>query len=593
MLGRLLFVIIVLQGCSGSPPPGTDQEPDAPSPPNVIVILSDDQGWGDFSFTGNRNLATPSIDRLGYEGAYFENFYVQPVCSPTRAEFLTGRYAVRSGVYDTSEGGERIDLDESTIAEMFLEAGYATAAYGKWHSGMQYPYHPNGRGFEDFYGFCSGHWGSYFSPMLEHNGEIVYGEGYLPDDLTDHGLAFIDAHRDEPFFLYLPYNTPHSPMQVPDSLWERFENRELGMTAGKRYEENPGFTRAALAMCENIDYNVGRILAKLEALGLDDNTIIVYFNDNGPNSYRWNGGMKGRKGSTDEGGVRSPLFIRWPGKVAPGQTVTGVAGAIDLLPTLAGLTGVDVPDGKPLDGISLADALLSARPPDDRVLFNQWNGRISLRNARFRLDTDGALFDIAEDRGQTVDVREEHPEIYRQLLSARADYEQNVASELPASDTRTFPLGHPGAVYTQLPARDGTAHGSVIRSNRWPNCSFFTNWSELSDEITWDVQVPEQGLFEVTLYYTCKEGDQGSLLELSFGEAMIQKKLEEAWDPPLEGMEKDRVPREESYVKQFKPLTLGRIRLTSGEGTLRLKALEIPGETVADVRLLQFKRIEE
>ena len=146
--------------------------------PNVVIILSDDQGWGDLSINGNSNLQTPNVDQLAQKGVQFNNFYVCPVSSPTRAELLTGRYHDRSGVYSTSEGGERLNLDETTIAEVFKKAGYATAAFGKWHNGMQYPYHPNARGFDEFYGFCSGHWGEYFSSQLmEHNGEIVQGNG--------------------------------------------------------------------------------------------------------------------------------------------------------------------------------------------------------------------------------------------------------------------------------------------------------------------------------------------------------------------------------------------------------------------------------
>ena len=191
--------------------------------PNVIVILTDDQGWGDLSMNGNKNLSTPNIDSLARDGASFESFYVCPVCSPTRAEFLTGRYHPRSGVYSTSAGGERMDADERTIADVFRGAGYATAAIGKWHNGMQYPYHPNGRGFDYYYGFCSGHWGNYFDPMLERNGKITKGKGFLVDDLTNEAMKFMERHGgpngEKPFFVYLPYNTPHSPMQVPDEYW--------------------------------------------------------------------------------------------------------------------------------------------------------------------------------------------------------------------------------------------------------------------------------------------------------------------------------------------------------------------------------------
>ena len=150
--------------------------------PNVLVILTDDQGWGDLGLNGNRNLSTPHIDSLARDGARFSRFYVCPVCSPTRAEFLTGRYHPRGGVYSTSAGGERLDLDEQTIGDVFRRAGYATAAFGKWHNGMQPPYHPNSRGFAEFYGFCSGHWGNYFSPPLEHNGRLVRGNGFCIDE---------------------------------------------------------------------------------------------------------------------------------------------------------------------------------------------------------------------------------------------------------------------------------------------------------------------------------------------------------------------------------------------------------------------------
>ena len=186
--------------------------------PNVVVILSDDQGWGDFSGNGNSNLSTPHVDSLARDGASVERFYVCPVCAPTRAEFLTGRYHPRGGVRGVSTGEERLDLDETTIADEFRAAGYATGAFGKWHNGMQYPYHPNGRGFDEYYGFCSGHWGQYFDPLLERNGQLLYGEGFCVDDFTNQAMDFIEqsVKRKQPFFAYLPYNTPHSPMQVPD-----------------------------------------------------------------------------------------------------------------------------------------------------------------------------------------------------------------------------------------------------------------------------------------------------------------------------------------------------------------------------------------
>ena len=562
--------------------------------PNIVFILTDDQGWGDLSISGNTNLSTPNIDAIGNEGVVFDRFYVSPVCSPTRAEILTGRYHARSGVYDTSEGGERIDLDETTIADIFKKAGYQTAAYGKWHNGMQPPYHPNARGFDDFYGFCSGHWGNYFSPILEHNGEIVTGNGFLVDDLTDHGIQFIEENKDKPFFLYLPFNTPHGPMQVPDRWWKKYENKELKMRHRDPEMEDLPFTRAALAMCENIDWNVGRITDKLKELDLTDNTIVIYLSDNGPNSWRWNDGMKGKKGSTDEGGVRSPLLIKWPGNIPSGKKINEIAGAIDFLPTLTDLAGIEPEVAKPLDGISLKPLMMENDPSwEDRLIFSHWGkgNRVSVRNANYRLDDQNKLFDMKQDPGQKNDISNEFPEIARELVQGKEKWIREVLSELPETDDRTFPIGHPDYTFTQIPARDGTAHGNIVRSNRWPNCSFYTQWTSIEDKITWDAEVLADGEFEVRLWYTCPAEDVGSTFELSFNDAQLTGKITEAHDPPLTGMENDRVERHNSYVKDFKPLNLGTIRLTKGMGTLTLKALEIPGSQVMDFRLLMLKRL--
>ncbi len=580
----LLALFFISFGCNST-------KQSEPGRPNIIMILSDDQGWGDFSASGNSNLQTPNIDKLVSEGASFNNFYVCPVCSPTRAEMLTGRYHSRGGVYSTSAGGERLDLDETTIAEVFQKAGYATAAYGKWHNGMQYPYHPNGRGFDDFYGFCSGHWGNYFSPMLEHNGKLVKGNGFVIDDFTDHGMQFMEKNKERPFFLYLPYNTPHSPMQVPGRWWEKFENKELEMFNRDPEKEDVQFTRAALAMCENIDWNVGRIMAKLDELGITENTIVLYFCDNGPNGVRWNGGMKGRKGSTDEGGVRSPLFVRWTGNIPEGKKIEQISAAIDLLPTLADLAGISYSTNKPLDGISLKKLLTEEDPQwDDRNIFSLWRGQLSVRNQKYRLDNNGALFNMEDDRGQKEDLSLKIPGEKQRLEEASRKFQQEVMAELPARDMRSFPLGHPGMKLTQIPARDGIAHGNIQRSNRYPNCSFFTNWISPDDSITWNVDVVEAGTFEVVLYYTCPEGDQGALFELTLGKSVLEFQITEPHDPPLTGMENDRKKRMESYVKDYKPLRLGEIDAKRGPSQLTLKATGIPGKTAMEVRLLMFER---
>lgn len=560
------------------------------TPPNIILILTDDQGWGDLSSNGNTNINTPNIDRLAETGITFDRFYVCAVCSPTRAEILTGRYHVRGGVYSTSAGGERLDLDETTIAEVFKDAGYATAAYGKWHNGMQAPYHPNSRGFEDFYGFCSGHWGNYYSPILEHNGEIVQGEGFIVDDLTQHGIDFIDQNKENPFFLYLPYNTPHSPMQAPDKFWDQYKDKEIQMLHRDTEKEDIPFTRAALAMCENIDWNVGRIMKKLEELDIAENTIVMFLSDNGPNSWRWNDGMKGRKGSTDEGGVRSPMIMTWKGTLEPGKKIKEIAAGIDLLPTLAELAGIDLNLENPLDGKNISSLLLEDNPNcEDRIIVNNWKNKTSLRNQRFRLGAQDKLYEIEKDPGQNEDVSGKYPEIYDELLTAKQKWLKEVESDMEAKNERPFPIGHPSLFQTQLPARDAIGHGNIKRSNKWPNSSFLMNWLSTDDKITFDVEVLQSGEYEVEVFYTCPEKDLGSVVELSFQEAKLEFKVEEAHESPLLTND-DIYPRMEGYVKSFKRKSVGTIHLEAGTDLLTLQASQIPGSQVMDFRLLLLRK---
>ena len=564
--------------------------------PNVVVILTDDQGWGDLSLHGNPNLSTPNIDAMAREGAEIDRFYVCAVCSPTRAEFLTGRYHNRAGVYSTSTGGERFNADEQTIAEVFREGGYATACYGKWHSGMQYPYHPNARGFDDYYGFCSGHWGNYYSPLLEHNGRLVKGDGFIIDDLTNHSIKFIDEHRDQPFFVYLALNTPHSPMQVPDQYWQDFAEKKIvpDPEPANAKKENLIHTRAALAMCENIDANVGRLIKHLDETGLGEDTIVIYFSDNGPNGSRFNAGMRGRKGSTNEGGLRSPCLVRYPRRVKPGTQVNRIAGAIDLLPTLADFAGIEFKSPKPLDGKSITPLLLGTSDDwQSRLMFSAWNKKATVRNDRFRLQLSGGLYDIINDPREKSDLTAQKPEVAAKLrkeLDSWLEETELKSSRDPAS--RPITLAHPDSEFTQLPARDAKPHGGIRRSNRFPNCTYMTNWTGPEDSITWDVEVLGGGDFEVQMYYACKQDAVGSKVQLSLGNQKVEKLIEVANDGPLIGAEEDRFRRVEGYVRNWRPMTLGIMQLRPGKSTLTLRASEFPGSEVADMRLLMFRRID-
>jgi arylsulfatase A-like enzyme len=577
----------------------------APKQPNIVVLLADDSGWGDYSSTGNTNLKTPNIDSIARAGANLDRFYVCPVCAPTRAEFLTGRYHSRGGVKGVSTGLERLNLDEKTVADAFKAAGYATGAFGKWHNGSQWPYHPNARGFEEYYGFTSGHWGEYFDPPLEHNGEFVRGKGFISDDLTNHALEFIEKHKEGRFFCYLPFNTPHSPFCVPDEYWNRHQGNPVGMRGRDGAAEELDATRCVLAMMENLDWNVGRVLRKLDELKLANDTIVIYFSDNGPNTWRWNGGMKGKKGMTDEGGVRSVCYLRWPGHIKEGARVTPISGAIDLLPTLVSLAGIKRVGDKPLDGRNLTPLLTGqAVAWPDRTIFSHFGGNVSARTQQYRLDNAGALFDMAADPEQKKDIAAENPEVAGKLKTAVAKWRSEVFGDgaVAASgkakgkgkkkdagsemDERPCPVGYPEFPMTPLPARDGVPVGGVKRSAGAPNCSYFVNWKSLDDSMVWNVDVHTAGEYEAVIYYTCPPADAGSTVELSLNGSKLSGKVAPGWDPPLIDNQ-DRVPRQaESIMKEFHALSLGAMHLEKGRGPLTLRALSIPGKSVMDVRLV-------
>ena len=581
----------------------------ADRPPNIVVFLADDQGWGDLSINGNRNIKTPNIDSIGRNGAVLERFYVCSVCAPTRAEFLTGRYHPRGGVRGVSTGLERLNPTEKTMADAFKASGYATGAFGKWHNGSQWPYHPNARGFDEYYGFTSGHWAEYFDALVEHNGQPVRGKGYITDDFTERAMEFIAKNRTKPFFCYIPYNVPHSPFCVPDEYWDKWKDRAIGQRGHDGEKENLGVTRCVLAMTENLDWNVGRVLKQLDELKLADNTIVIYFSDNGPAAMTWNAGMKGKKGSTDEGGVRSPMMIRWPGKIKPGTRVSEITGGIDMLPTLCQMTGVKRVGNLPLDGKDVSPLLLgTAKNWPDRMIFSHQNGNVSVRTQKHRLDAKGALFDMAADPNQQADISEQQPDTAKKLRDAVAAWRTDVFGKpaavaatdgdggkgkgkkgaktaAAAGDDRPYPVGYAEMPRAPLPARDGVPHGGVQRSAGAPNSSFFTHWTKPEDSITWDIEVNQTGNYKIEVHYTCAAADVGSTVEVSFKNARATTKVGPAWDPPFRD-QKDRVTRSQSEMKEFKPLSFGTLRLEKGRGQLTLRAPQVAGKQVMDVRLV-------
>lgn len=615
MLWGLLNTGLVAVACFSST---TTWAAEVRRPPNIVVFLADDAGWGDFSHSGNQTVQTPHIDSIAMEGVSLQRFFVCPVCAPTRAEFLTGRYHPRGGVQGVSTGFERLDPRERTLADDLKSAGYATGAFGKWHNGSQWPYHPQARGFDEYFGHTAGHWGEYFDAPLEDQGRMVATKGYIVDVCTDRALSFIERNSQQPFFCFVPFTTPHSPWAAPEDDWQRFRERPIAQTATPSEREVIEQTRCALAMLENQDRNVGRVLDKLRELQLERDTIVLYFSDNGPNSWRWNGAMKGRKGSTDEGGIRSVAYIRWPATLPAGHVVSSISGAIDLRPTLLGLASIEpltIAKGEestsqqlPLDGIDLGPLLkndrdwLAANPWPKRKLFSKWGQQVSVGTDQYRLDNNGNLFDIQSDPGQTKALNNTLPDVLSELSSEVQRWRQEMNEALGAQlvgatsgvDPRPFPVGYREFPITMLPARDGEPNGTIRRSSAAPNCSYFVNWSSPDDSATWNIEVVEAGRFRVAIDYTCAEKNKGVELVFRFAGTEFRGRVDKSWDPPL-FTNQDTLPRpdSESPMKPFQTLELGEWQLPAATGSLVLTAGEIPGDGVVDLRRIILERIAD
>jgi hypothetical protein len=461
------------------------------------------------------------------------------------------------------------------------------------------------RGFDEFFGHSAGHWGEYFDAPLESNGRMIRTKGYIVDVCTERAIDFIDRNKAKPFLCYVPFTTPHSPWAVPQEDWLRFKNKPITQQATQAGNEFADQTRCALAMMENQDRNVGRILERLRRHGIAENTIVLYFSDNGPNSSRWTGGMKGNKGTTDEGGVRSVCFLRWPLKLPAGNTVSHITGAIALLPTLTALAGVKRVNDLPLDGLNLTPLLTREGGEwQDRMIFSTWSGKISVRTQTHRLDHAGKLFNMTIDPGQTKPVNATEPKLASKLTSAVQAWRKEMFGKdetakprkrIGASivDSRPITVGYREFPITMLPARDGEPRGGVKRSSSAPNCSYFVNWKDTNDSMVWLLDVHTAGRYQVLIDYTCPLPDAGSTVEVSFMDARLTCKVNPGWDPPLY-TNQDTLPRPpgESQMKDFRTLSLGEITLPASQAALTLRALEIPGKSVMELRRITLTLLD-
>ena len=343
---------------------------------NIIFIIADDMGYGDFGLFNDQLSCTPHLDALAGEGMCLTQHYsAAPVCAPARAALMTGRYAHRTGSIDTLEarGLDRLRLDETTMADVLGSAGYATGLIGKWHNGaLDRAYHPRARGYQEFVGFQGG-WNPYYRYRLDRNGSIEYGgrDRYLTDVFSEAAVDFIERHQREPFFLQLAYNAPHFPLEAPDAMARKYVERGFSLGVSLIY-----------AMIEVMDAGIGRIIEKLDELGISDNTILIFTSDNGPALGDWNGfsqrrfncGFNGGKGNTYEGGIRVPLIIRFPaGLPGGGLRSDAMAHFTDWFPSLLGMAGVDAPEDLALDGVDITPALRGEAQGGYPPRFWQWN----------------------------------------------------------------------------------------------------------------------------------------------------------------------------------------------------------------------------
>ncbi len=443
--------------------------------PNIVLVITDDQGYAPIAAHGHPWLKTPNLDTLYGESTRFTRFLVAPTCAPTRSAIMTGRHPEKNGVTHTILERERMTLDATILPQVLRKTGYTSGIFGKWHLGDEAGYQPEKRGFDEVFIHGAGGIGqaydcscadapgnTYENPVIRHNGRFVRTHGFCTDVLFTAALGWIRAKSSaaEPFFCYLSTNAPHGPFVAPERNTKRFI--ELGFGA-----EQAGF----YGMIENIDENIGRLRAKLAEWGLAENTVVIFMSDNGmtgggsgtvgkdlaPGYPFFNAGMKGLKGTTDEGGARVPFFVRWPGKLTPGREIDRIASHIDILPTLAALAGAPIPEGQ-VEGRSLLP-LLEGKTDGwaDRYLFNhfcRWptganpedfrHVNFSVRNQKYRYvgpqlgggiggknkgkkaapstPATPSLYDMETDPGQTKNIIADHPDIAAQMKLAFDQY---------------------------------------------------------------------------------------------------------------------------------------------------------------------------
>ncbi len=436
--------------------------------PNIILILTDDQGYGDVGCHGHPYLKTPNIDRLHAESTRLTDYHVSPTCSPTRSALMSGRVPFKNGVTHTILERERMALSSTTIAEALRATGYTTGIFGKWHLGDEEPYQPHNRGFDEAFIHGGGGIGQkypgscadappnihnrYYDPVIRHNGTFVKTKGYCTDVFFRHAMGWIHSRKEKPFFAYISTNAPHGPFICPPAFQAPYNKRSKQQK-----------TAAFYGMIANIDHNVGLLMKGLKDWGIDRETLVIFMTDNGSARGDFSAGMRGAKGSIHQGGARVPAFFRWPGRITAGRDVTNLTRHVDVFPTLLSVAGAK--PGAGLDGRNLMPLLT------DQTLFwsdrltvfhtgrwgkpkldGRWGGKgvesgkyskFAVRNERFRLVGRDSLFDIDRDPGEKLNIIDKHPAVARRMLAAYELWWEEVQPMLvnenvPLSKTHPF-----------------------------------------------------------------------------------------------------------------------------------------------------------
>jgi arylsulfatase A-like enzyme len=517
------------------------------SQPNVILIVTDDQGYGDMSVHGNPWLDTPNLDRLHNEGISLDDYHVDPYCTPTRAALMTGRYSVRVGAWAVTEGRQLLNPDETTMAEVFAASGYRTGMFGKWHLGDAYPYAPRYRGFQDTVHHLAGGvdeignpvGNDYFDDTYYRDGVAEKFEGYCTDVFFDETLRFIEEGRasdfEQPFFIYLPLNAMHGPLTVDPSYSDPFMAQGLHESLSK-----------FLGMVQNFDENLGRLLESLKEWGIDENTIIVFMGDNGTGGgydpktgQGYNAGMRDKKGSTYEGGHRVACFIRWRGKFEGGKSVETLTAHLDWLPTFVELCDLKTPVDLNFDGENIAGLLRGeANNGRDRILFvdrqadqlEKWHLGADLKakypsravlTERWRL-VNSELYDIVQDPGQRTNVAKQFPEVVENLDQAYGQHFRDVTSH--GGKYTPFFIGSSEENPTRFTTRDWhhTKGGVIWKMELVENDSLFVNGF-------WALDAQQAGRYRIRLSRYPKDAEKpigANKARIRIGEYAEEKNLQ-------------------------------------------------------------------